>query len=286
MFLDGTMNHKALLIFLLSMGSALITSPETRRAYFQLIEQFPQLVRPSGNAANGEIEIVLDTRVMTQLEKETGRDIGVVASDHYYTWINDACRFPNGKFGVYGRVLWTQHFKQNLCGVAVLPILQNGKIALNCNFRHATRSWEVELARGGSEHNEMAEDAARRELLEETGLIANNLSLLGIIPGDSGMSGVLCHVFEAEIVDKQDSAQEDGEAVDQILELTIEEIQQAFNCRYYDCTIKGEPIYVNFRDPFLAYALMIYKQRHAESPLFQKLTGHQVWEKTLKFGQY
>ena len=141
----------------------------SRHRYLELVKQYPHLVLPRGDATQGEIEILLNEEKMALIEKKLGRDVGVVKEDRYWIWINDACRFPSGNEGVYGRILWVRGLESPAQGVAVMPITSEGKIVLNCNFRHSTRSWEIELPRGLVNPGETAEDAAKREASEETG---------------------------------------------------------------------------------------------------------------------
>lgn len=65
-------------------------------------------------------------------------------------------------------------------GVAVLPVLPDGRIVLLRNWRPAVEAWSWEVPKGFVEPGESAADAARRELVEETGL-AGALESLGSI---------------------------------------------------------------------------------------------------------
>lgn len=53
--------------------------------------------------------------------------------------------------------------------VVVLPLLTDGKVILVRQYRHAARQSLWELVAGGIEQGENPQQAARRELLEETG---------------------------------------------------------------------------------------------------------------------
>jgi ADP-ribose pyrophosphatase len=54
-------------------------------------------------------------------------------------------------------------------GVAVLPFLDERTVLLTRQYRHPVNASLVELIQGGMRRNELPEEAARRELLEETG---------------------------------------------------------------------------------------------------------------------
>lgn len=234
-------------------------SEMSRQQYLALVEKYPGTFLPRGEAHHGEIEIIVDPIRMEAIEQRTGRTVGVIASDPYWLWINDACLFPSGREGVYGRIIWV-HSLDNIQGVAVLPVMPDGKIALNCNFRHASRTWEIECPRGGAEKGESSEQAARREALEETGLEIGQCYKLGEMAADTGVLGTIVPIYAAEVIGQQESRPEDGEAIDQIVTLTTEEILAAFRQGYLTCTIHGKEQRVPFRDPFLAYAILLYKQ--------------------------
>lgn len=232
----------------------------SRQNYLELIKCYPHLIQPTGDFSKGEIQVVLDPDKMAEIEKSTARDVGVVMKDKYWLWINDACIFPNGNTGVYGRILWVKALESSP-GVAVMPVLPDGKIVLNCNFRHSTRSWEIELPRGIVNSGEELEAAARRETMEETGMVVDELYLLGEIPPDTGITSTVVPIFAAKVKNRQDSQQEDTEAIEEILALSINEIKKAFLQGYYECTIRGISKRVPFRDPFLAYAILIYENK-------------------------
>lgn len=228
---------------------------EVLAPYLQLLEQYSEALGPFGNWEKGEIEIVRDPAKIAEVEKSTNRAVGIIAKDKYWIWINDAVRFPNGTYGVYGRMLWTQglHTKP---GVAVMCVLPDGKVALNCNYRHATRAWEIELPRGGVTPGETLEEAARREVLEETGMVVDDLVFLGEIAGDSGMTASIVPIFLAKTVGRQEAMPEDSEAIEGVVAFTIAELLKGIKAGEVDIVIRGEHCKVKLRDPFLVYALM------------------------------
>ncbi len=251
---------KAALLLVLFLGQNILVSNETsQKEYFDLIELYPNLVSPQGDASKGEIEIILDRGKIADIEKSTGRDVGVMKKDAYWLWVNDACLFPNGKEGVYGRILWIRSL-QGAPAVAVMPILSDGRIALNCNYRHSTRSWEMELPAGLVNVGESLELAAQRETKEETGMIIDKVWLLGNMASDTGVETTIVPIFAAKVLSKGDQELEDSEAIEEIISLSVEEIQKAFKQGFHRISIRGEEREVNFRDPKLAFALTLYSQ--------------------------
>jgi ADP-ribose pyrophosphatase len=140
-----------------------------------------------------------------------------------------------------------------------MPMTTEGKIVLNCNFRHSTRSWEIELPRGVINTGETAEDAAKREAAEETGRSIAEIRQLGEIPPDTGVLSMVVPVFVAQVAAIDAQKQEETEAIEDILELAIDDVKRAFAQGYYECNLRGKRQKVLFRDPFLAYALLQYE---------------------------
>lgn len=256
-----TVTRFFLLIFFSNIFSFIYAGEESRKAYLEKLKDFPLLVGNQGDYTKGEIQIVTDPQEMAAIEKASGREVGIVMQDRYWLWVNDACIFPNGNKGVYGRILWVRSLERPP-GVAVMPMTVDNKVILNCNFRHSTRSWEIELPRGVINLGETSEMAAKREALEETGMVVSELISLGTIPPDTGITNTLVPIYLAKVIGKQDAQPEDSEAIEDILCLTIPEIKQAFLQGYYEQSIRGEHKQIYFRDPFLAYALLIYELNH------------------------
>jgi len=234
----------------------LAASVESCREYLDLAKKYPKFVTPGGSAENGEIELILDEERMLAIEKETGRTVGVMGRDKYFLWVNDACKFPGGKEGVYGRLIWMSGLDSE-AAVIVMPVFPDGKIAVNCNFRHATRSWEIELPAGLIDDGESPEDAAVRETKEETGLLVDRLVRLGEIPSDSGAVSAVLPVFLARVTGKGNAMLEDSEAIAEVLALSVSEIKEAFGRGFLEVKIKGIDHKVPFRDSGLAYAILM-----------------------------
>lgn len=257
---------KKLPLLTISLLSFLITSvtahtpheqsPSPLDSYFKYLTSYPDTLGPIGNAKKGEIEIVQDKEKIAAIEKKTGRTVGVIAEDKYWLWLNDALKFPNNTDGVCGRFLWKSSLKGR-AGVAVMAVLPNGKIALNRNFRHATRSWEYELPRGARNPNEKIEDTAKREVIEETGMIIQNLALLGEIAVDSGTLNTISPIYYAKVTGQKHATPEDSEAIASVDTFSVSDLKEGFIKGYLVADIHGQKQKIPLRDPFLAYALFM-----------------------------
>ena len=225
-------------------------------SYFALLKEYPETLGPAGDASRGEIEILLDPAKASELEALTGRKVGIVAKDRYWLWLNDPVRFPSGNEGVYGRILNVRGLK-GTSGVAVLPVLADGRIALNCNFRHATRSWEYELPRGFIADDETPEQAALREAKEETGLVIGHLEKLGDMAVDSGLTASIVPIFLARVEAQEEASPEESEAIASIDAFTVEELKAGFKVGYLvHKNAEGQEVRIPLRDSFLAFALL------------------------------
>jgi ADP-ribose pyrophosphatase len=79
---------------------------------------------------------------------------------------------PDGQPGIYGVV----HYKNTATGV--LPIDDEGCTYLVGQYRYTLNSYSWEIPEGGAPEGEDPLEGAKRELLEETGLVAKEWKLL------------------------------------------------------------------------------------------------------------
>lgn len=99
--------------------------------------------------------------------------------------------------------------------VGVLPITNNGKILLERHFRYPQRCELLEIPAGWMEKGERPVEAAKRELLEETGYSSKTLTSLGSIIPSSGYSTEELFLFLARVNENTKSRQrlEKGELI-------------------------------------------------------------------------
>ncbi|HOZ96866.1 MAG TPA: NUDIX hydrolase [Niabella sp.] len=75
---------------------------------------------------------------------------------------------PSGGEGIYGKV----HFKNR--AIAILVLDEDKNTYLVGQYRFVLNAYSWEIPEGGCPEGEYTLDAAKRELLEETGLVASN----------------------------------------------------------------------------------------------------------------
>lgn len=95
-----------------------------------------------------------------------------IFSGHFIQVINDTVKLPDGK-------LATREWVQHGGAAAIIAITAKNEIVLERQYRHPVKKTMLEIPAGKLEVNEKPIDAAKRELLEETGYSAKNWFKLG-----------------------------------------------------------------------------------------------------------
>jgi ADP-ribose pyrophosphatase len=98
--------------------------------------------------------------------------------------------------------------------VVILPLLPNGRVMLIQNRRHAIHQVLLELPAGTLEKDEDPMNAAGRELLEETGMLAGKLKALPSFYSSPGVLTELMHPFVAYNLEQSKQALEEGEEIE------------------------------------------------------------------------
>ncbi len=113
---------------------------------------------------------------------------------------------PNQEPGVYGVV----DFKN--IAVGIIPLDEFGYTWLVGQYRFPIQEYSWEIPEGGClKGHEAPIDAARRELLEEVGLIAHNWSEMGTIHTSNSVCNEVGYYFLAENLTHVESSPEDTE---------------------------------------------------------------------------
>ncbi len=125
---------------------------------------------------------------------------------------------PNRQPGIYGKV----HFKN--IAVSVIPIDEEGNTYLVGQERYTIGQYSWELPEGGCliESGESPLEAAKRELLEETGLIAATWTCLGEVFLSNSVTDEKAVIFLAQHLQQKIAQPEETEVL-QLRKLPLQE---------------------------------------------------------------
>jgi ADP-ribose pyrophosphatase len=101
--------------------------------------------------------------------------------------------------------------------VMVVAVNDGGNLLLVRQFRPAVDAMTLEFPSGHVELGETPEQAARKELLEETGHVASTVELLGELCPDTGRLGNRLWCFYAAVMPASDDGYEPEPGVEPVL---------------------------------------------------------------------
>lgn len=101
-------------------------------------------------------------------------------------------------------------------GVGVLPLHEDGTVTLVRQGRPAVAATLLELPAGRLDSAEDPETCGRRELLEETGLVAGKFHPLGFIHSSPGVFDEVIHLFAATNLTQMTPLPEDDEQIEPV----------------------------------------------------------------------
>lgn len=139
---------------------------------------------------------------------------------------------PSGGLGEYTVV----HFKNR--AVAVIPVDEANHTWLVGQYRYATNSFEWEIPEGGAPDGESTLACAKRELLEETGLVASTWQLISAdLQLSNSVTDELGYTYLARDLSQSEATPEDTEQLhvrrlplEQAFEMAIQgQITDAFS---------------------------------------------------------
>ncbi|MBS4034787.1 MAG: NUDIX hydrolase [Ignavibacterium sp.] len=111
-------------------------------------------------------------------------------------------------------------------GAVVIPVKEDGKIILVKQFRYPIQDWLIEFPAGKLDANENPLICATRELEEETGYKAGEITKLGEILTAPGYCTEILHIYMATGLVPGNHNREEGEIGMEIFEYSIDEINK------------------------------------------------------------
>ncbi|WP_397458653.1 NUDIX hydrolase [Pseudomonas asplenii] len=112
--------------------------------------------------------------------------------------------------------------RQAINGVVAIPVLPDGRLMLAQLRRRAIGGQSIEFPRGAIDQGETACDAAARELQEETGWPARNVTQLGLLYSNTSLIASAVAVCRVDI--EGDATESTDGEVDQVLFVTRQEL--------------------------------------------------------------
>ncbi len=123
---------------------------------------------------------------------------------------------PSGGKGIYGTV----NFKN--IAVGVVPVDDDGNTWLVGQYRFPLNEYSWEIPEGGCPDGEEVLETAKRELKEETGLIAQNWTLISKLHTSNSVCNEVAYIFLAEEITQAESQPEDTEQL-QVKKVSLKE---------------------------------------------------------------
>lgn len=143
---------------------------------------------------------------MDSLEEKT------LSSDEVYCGnflkiYKDKVKLPDGK-------LTTREYIKHPGAAAIIPLLNNGKVIIERQWRYPARKAFLEIPAGKLDPNEEPLMCAKRELQEETGFVASDWIFLGKINNALGYSNESIWIYLARGLEKREQHLDPGEFVE------------------------------------------------------------------------
>jgi ADP-ribose pyrophosphatase len=139
----------------------------------------------------------------------------LIHANPWWEYRHDRYTFPNGSEGDF-------YYAHTKGAVFVIPQFDDGSLLLLRQFRYLNQRESLEFVGGGMKEGLTHEQAAHEELLEEAGLVANELIPLGWFNPMNGLSDEECYVFLAQGLKQQAARPEASEEFEPVRMATID----------------------------------------------------------------
>lgn len=126
---------------------------------------------------------------------------------------------PAGNPGIYGKV----HFKN--IAVGIIPIDEEGNTWIVGQYRYPLNEYSWEIIEGGSKKGSDPLESAKRELLEESGIVAEEWELLAKAHTSNSVTDEIGMIYIARKLSFKEAIPEETEQL-QIKKIPIKELIQ------------------------------------------------------------
>lgn len=116
----------------------------------------------------------------------------------------------------------------------------DGKMAFVRQYRYAVGTYQLEMPAGGMEPGELPQEAAARELREETGLVCKRAYDLGTLYTSAGSTDELCHLYAMRCASERAACAPDGSEQIEVVLLDRSEVERMMD----EGSLCHPPLYV------------------------------------------
>ena len=138
-------------------------------------------------------------------EQTTARE--ELLKGHFLHIVRETVKLPDGGSA-------TREFVLHPGAVAVVPFLDDGRLVLERQYRHATRQVHIEIPAGKLDAGEEPLVCGQRELLEETGYVAREWAYAFTMYPTVAYSDEAIHIWFARGLEHRGAKLDEGEFLD------------------------------------------------------------------------
>jgi len=143
----------------------------------------------------------------------------MLLANRYFSLRSDRLRLPDGGIKDPYFVL------ERPDAAIIVPITESNEVVLVCQYRPPLEMMELGLPAGLVEEGERPEQAARRELAEETGYTGGEWELLGSLASSPSLKDNWAHLFLARGVEETAAPDPDEHELVEVVKVPLEDLR-------------------------------------------------------------
>jgi len=156
---------------------------------------------------------------------------------HFLHVVRETVRLPDGGSA-------TREYVLHPGAVAIVPLLDDGRLVLERQYRHPTRQVMIEIPAGKLDPGEEPLACAQRELLEETGYVAREWAFGFTMYPTVAYSDEAIHIWFARGLEHRGASLDEGEFLDVITASPQEFLEWCRDGRVQDSKTLASAIWV------------------------------------------